>query len=518
MDILEKYAAALKLYREKNFDAALKLVTEVKAAAPHWKKSFLLEIFIRREQGEAVKEFFLLEKFLPRLDPDSADEKNLAADAFNCFGAVNRFLGRTEDSVRAFCLSAKFSDDNRKACEEISNALFAASSSEKFSAEDFQNLYAEYKKYLTDVAPFPKKFYAHKKIRVGFLSANFQWSVVMAWSWALLRDLDKNFFKVYCYSNVKISDEVTNYFRAVVDGWRDIFDLTDEDAAKLIRDDEIDILFDLDGHTLNNRLRVAAYRPASVQVSGIGYMGSTGLDCFDYFLSDKTCAGVENFFTEKVLKLPHSHFCYEPPTNIKPADFPPCVKNNFVTFGCFNNFAKVTDPIIRAWKKILDAVPDSRLLLKHKIFNTSDGKNFVGERLKNFGFDLDRVEMRPFTTDQPLIEYNDVDIAPDTFPYTGGVTTCEALYMGVPVVSLYGERHGSRFGLSILKNIGLEELAVDSYDEYIARAVMLANDWELLTLLRKNLRPMMKKSPLMDSQLYLSEIQTAFKKILEESK
>ncbi|MBQ9496093.1 MAG: hypothetical protein IJR52_00805, partial [Selenomonadaceae bacterium] len=169
------------------------------------------------------------------------------------------------------------------------------------------------------------------------------------------------------------------------------------------------------------------------------------------------------------------------------------------------------------WKKILDAVPDSRLILKHKVFDTEDGKIFVGGRLKDLGFDVARVEMRGFSSDW-LAQYADVDIALDTFPYTGGVTTCEALYMGVPVVSLFGQRHGSRFGLSILKNIGLEELAVNSYDEYIARAVMLANDWELLTLLRKNLRPMMKNSPLMDSENYLREIQSAFKKILEESK
>ncbi|MBQ3337468.1 MAG: hypothetical protein IJG80_08705, partial [Selenomonadaceae bacterium] len=285
MDILEKYEEALKLYREKNFDAALKLVAQVEAAAPHWKKSFLLEIFIRREQGEAVKEFFLLEKFLPRLDLNSADEKNLAADAFNCFGAVNRFLGRTEDSVRAFCLSAKFSDDNRKACEEISNALLAASSSEKFSAEDFQKLYAEYRKYLADVEAFPKKFYAHKKIRVGFLSGNFFAHAVIIQSRLLLTGLDKNFFATYFYSAGKKKDFVTEELRASADGWRDILKMSDEDAAKLIRADEIDILFELDGHTLNNRLRVAAYHPASVQVSGIGYMNSTGLDCFEYFLA-----------------------------------------------------------------------------------------------------------------------------------------------------------------------------------------------------------------------------------------
>ena len=285
----------------------------------------------------------------------------------------------------------------------------------------------------------------------------------------------------------------------------------------MIRDDEIDILFDLNGHTDHNRLPVAAYRPASVQLSGIGDVSGTGLDCFDYFLSDETCAGDENYFVEKLLKLPHSHFCHEASTKLEPAPFPPCVKNNFVTFGCFNQFHKITDSMLRAWKKILDAVPASRLLLKNKIINTDDGKIFVGERLKNFGFDLDRVELRG-TSKTWLAEYADIDVALDTFPYTGGVTSCEALYMGVPVVSLYGARHGSRFGLSILKNVGLEELAVASYDEYIARAVMLAGDRELLTLLRKNLRGMMKNSPLMDSELYLREIQAAFKKILDEQK
>ena len=514
MDILKNYAEALNLYRTKKFDAALKLVKKIEAAAPHWNKVFLLEIFIQRDRGEALKEFFLLEKLLPRLNFSLPEEKNLAADAFNCFGSVNRFLGRAEDSVRAFCFSASLSNDNKSACTEISNALFAANTFENFSIADFQQLYDEYKKYLTDIKPYPRRFYRHDKIRVGFLSAHFQWSVVMAWSWHLLNGLDKNFFKLHCYSNVKAADDVTEHFQAVVDVWRDIRDLADERAAEIIREDEIDILFDLDGHTEDNRLRVAAYRPASVQVSGIGYMNSTGLDCFDYFLSDIFCAGDENFFTEKVIKLPHSHICYEPTTKLKPADFPPCLKNNFITFGSFNQFGKMTDSILIAWKKILDAVPKSKLILKHKIFDTIDGKNFVGERLKSFGFDLARIEMRGFSAENHLAEYGDVDIALDTFPYTGGVTTCEALYMGVPVVSRYGERHGSRFGLSILSNIGLEELAVASYDEYINRAVMLANDWELLTLLRKNLRTMMKKSPLMDSENYLHEIQEALIKIL----
>ena len=517
MDILERYAAALKLYREKKFDAALKVVEEIKIAAPHWKKIFLLEVFIRRDLGESIRELALLQNLLPHFDLNSAYDKNLAADALNCFGSVSRFLGHIDNAVEAFRLSARLSSDNRKACEEISNALYSASSSEKFSADDFRALYGEYKKYLADIAPYPKKFYAHRKIRVGFLSGSFQWHVVMAWSWHLLRDLDEKFFKVYCYSNVKAGDEVTEHLRKTVANWRDIHALTDEIAAKLIRDDEIDILFDLDGHTLNNRLRVAAYRPATVQLSGIGYMNSTGLECFDYFLSDDTCAGDENFFTEKIIRLPRSHICYEPPTKLEPATTPPCLKNNFVTFGSFNQFGKITDAMLNAWKKILDAVPNSRLILKHKIFNTNDGKNFASKRLKKFGFDVARVELRPYTANH-LVEYGDVDIALDTFPYTGGVTTCEALYMGVPVVSLYGDRQGTRFGLSILKNVGLGELAVDSYAAYVNSAVGLASDWELLLILRKNLRTLMKKSPLMDSVSYVLEIERVFIKILNDER
>ncbi|MBQ3336222.1 MAG: hypothetical protein IJG80_02350, partial [Selenomonadaceae bacterium] len=227
-------------------------------------------------------------------------------------------------------------------------------------------------------------------------------------------------------------------------------------------------------------------------------------------------SAMREYFTEKIIIMPQTHICYNSSFKAE-INEPPCLKNNFVTFGSFNQFQKMTDSILRAWKKILDAVPDSRLIIKGKLFNTADGKIFAGERLKNFGFDLDRVEMRPFAVNW-LAEYADIDIALDTFPYTGGVTTCEALYMGVPVVSLFGQRHGTRFGLSILKNVGLEELAVGSYDEYISRAVMLAGDWELLTLLRKNLRVMMDKSPLMNSELYLREIQAALIKILSEQK
>ena len=514
MDVLEKYQRALDLFKAKKFSDALTMLDGVKSAAPDWKKSFLLEAYVMRGQGAYTEEFSLLSELLPRFDFAKPDEKILAADALSLFGSVNRELGRTVESVESFKLSAMLETSGEKSCAEISNALFSANTSENFSAADFRELYAEYKKYCADIVPYPRKFYAHKKIRVGFLSADFQWHVVMAWSWKLLTELDKNFFATYCYSAVKNPDVVTKNLRGIVDGWRDISALTDKQAAELIRADEIDILFDLGGHTAGNRLRVMAYRPASVQISGIGYMNSTGLDAVDYFLTDKYCAANPDYFTEKFLILPRSHICNE--TAIKrEVAAPPCLKNNFVTFGSFNNFGKVTDSILHAWKKILDAVPNSRLILKHKIFNTDDGKNFVRDRLKIFGFNLAAIDLRPYTADHAA-DYNDVDIALDTFPYTGGVTTCEALWMGVPVVSLFGDRHGSRFGLSILSNIGLGELAVDSYDAYVKLAVALAGDRDLLKILRQNLRGMMKNSPLMNSNSYMRDVQEAFAKILRD--
>ena len=507
MDIWEIYSQALKPYSEKNYDAALKILDEVKRLAPNYRKAYQLEACIWEKIGNYPKEIIALEKFC-RLSREQGNE-SLISDALANLGAACRCLTLHDEAIKNFCAAAELADNNRDACKNLSGAIFTACNMENTAAADFQVLYDRYKKYLADITPYPKKFYNHKKIRVGYLSGNFSLHPVTNWSWSFITRLDKNLFEVYCYSAVDKCDVVTKFIRERVDFWREIFDLTDAQAAELIRVDEIDILIDLAGHTPDNRLRVAAYRPASVQISGVGYMNSTGLECFDYFLSDIYCAGNSaKYFTEKLIVLPHSHICYEPTTQLKPAASP-CFAKGYVTFGSFNQSGKMSDSILRTWKKILDAVPASRLLLKTKIFNTSDGKNFVAERLKYFGFDLSRVEMRGYTVDY-LRDYAEVDIALDTFPYTGGVTTCEALYMGVPVVSKYGDRHGTRFGLSILKNIGLDEFAVDSFDDYINRAVALAGDWELLEILHKNLRVMMKKSPLMDSKGYVRTIEKVF--------
>ncbi len=508
MDALEIYAAALAEYRNKNYEKALEILEEFNKIAPNWSKAILLEAYIHRDQKLYLSEISALEKFFKVTDIEQ--EKILAADVYSLLGSALRNLGNSKAAVNCFINSARLEEKPTAICTEISNAIFAANDVENFTAEDFKNLYAEYQKNLACIQPFEKKTYNHKKLRVGYLSADFKEHPVMFWASALIFESNKNLFEVYCYSAGKIFDAVTEQIKNSVEGWRDISDLSDFDAAKLIRSDEIDILFDFSGHTSNNRLPIMAYRPAAVQISGIGYMNSTGLNCVDYFLSDEICSehfsAIQNFFTENIICMTHSHFCYTPLKKMPAPKIAPSISKGYVTFGCFNNFSKITDSMLAAWKKILDAVPNSKLILKHRIFDTVECRNFVSTRLQNLGIEISRVELRGFSADY-LEQYGEIDIALDTFPYNGGITTCEALYMGVPVISLYGDRHGTRFGLSILKNIGLDEFAVPNFEEYIKRAVALANDKNLLQILRKNLRAIMENSPLMNTKEYVQELE-----------
>ncbi|MCR5175818.1 MAG: hypothetical protein K6C05_03095, partial [Anaerovibrio sp.] len=353
------------------------------------------------------------------------------------------------------------------------------------------------------------------RIRIGYISPDLRNHVVLRFSWTMLSNYDKERFEVYCYHNNPNEDKYSEELRTMTDNWRNISGMSPEKAAEIIYQDNIDILVDLAGHTSNNPLPILAYKPAPVQVSGIGYFATTGLRAVDYFLSDKYLASEQEYFSEKIIRLEHSHFCYTPLYKALPTGNTPCIKIGYITFGSFNNLRKVNDEVLELWVNILLAVPESHLLLKGSIFDDEYGHELFVDRLKKLGIDMaseewkNRIELRGFSKDY-LKEYLDMDIALDTFPYPGGGTTCDALYMGVPVITLEGNSHGERFGSSLLHNIGLSEFVVQDKQGYFELAVALADNKEIINNLHIGLRHMMEQSPLMDKKLYMKELEAAY--------
>lgn len=353
----------------------------------------------------------------------------------------------------------------------------------------------------------------HKKIRVGYISPDFYEHIVTNFAIQLYAAYDRDKFTVHLYNTGGTHNTVTDWLADMADGWHDLHGKSAAETAAAIYDDEIDILVDLAGHTKGGHtLQVMAYKPAPVQLSGIGYFDTTGLPAVDYYITDNYCdpPGNERLFTEKLLRLPHSHFCYTPPDTVL------ACKDGWqlhrpVVFGSFSNFFKLNDATLQCWRRLMQQISDCRLLLKN-VHQSQEEEDNLRKRMEAMAFDMDRVELRQ-ATQYYLSEYADMDIALDPFPYPGGGTTCEAIYMGVPVISRYGTRHGSRFGYSLLANMGLEELTAATEEEYIAKAINLANSPDLLNELHGNLRQIMQNSPVMDAKNYLTEIQSAYEEI-----
>jgi len=361
----------------------------------------------------------------------------------------------------------------------------------------------------------------HEKIRVGYIAPTFRGNILSFFCTQLMKRYDRDRFEVYLYSMRPGEDELTKKLTSWVTSFH-TFQGTElsHEVAQVIYDDQIDILFDPAIHTEGGRtLQVMKYRPAPVQACGIGFMSTSGLGVMDYFLSDVHLdppGAHDEDFSEELVRLPHSHFCYTPPEVVltckkkwhpKPAD-------EGVLFGSFNNFAKINDEILLLWDRILARVPNAKLLLRH-----SNARKWVIRRVKDraraLGLPMDRLIFEE--ADSLYFDrYQDVDILLDAYPYVGGGTTCDALLAGVPVITRYSERHGTRFGLSLLANLGLEALAAATDDEYVEKAVALANDRELLTALHGMLTERMQHSPIMDNEGYVRDVEAAYQRMWDD--
>jgi predicted O-linked N-acetylglucosamine transferase (SPINDLY family) len=354
-----------------------------------------------------------------------------------------------------------------------------------------------------------------RRLRIGYVSGDFQRHSVGYFLPALLEHHDRQFGDVFCYCNLQVFDDFTNRMKRACGHWQNIFGLSDQETASLIRSDAIDILVDLSGHTAGNRLAVFALKPAPVQVTYLGYPNTTGMTAMDYRLTDALAdpPGMNDELNVEILwRLPGCAWCYDP---VEAAPDVQVRGNGPVTFGCFNAFAKINEPLAAIWAQLLERVAGSRLLLKSAGAGAASAQRLLAEQFAKYGIFGERIEMRGWLADPRghLSLYGQLDIALDTYPYNGTTTTCEALWMGVPVVSLAGKTHISRVGVSLLHNVGLPELIAQSPEKYVQIAADLAGDLPRLAELRRTMRDRMKASPLMDAPRFARNIESAYRQM-----
>ncbi len=360
-----------------------------------------------------------------------------------------------------------------------------------------------------------------RRLRIGYVSPDFREHSVAFFLESLLTAHDPTQVEVFCYANLGRPDPVTGRLRGLVPHWREIFGLPDAQVVELIREDQIDILIDLAGHTAGNRLLVFARKPAPVQVSWLGYPGSTGLEAIDYRLTDALAdppGSTDEPDSEKLVRLAEGAWCYRPCAEAPAISDPPVLRTGHLTFGCFNALPKITAPMLDLWSRLLHAVPGSQFLLKNGSMLEASTRNRLRREFENSGIAADRIELANRTPGQAehLACYGRVDIALDTFPYHGTTTTCEALWMGVPVITLAGKTHCSRVGVSLLTHVGLPELIATSENHYLQLAAALAADLPRLTHLRRTLRERMRNSPLMDAPRFARSIEAAYREMWRE--
>jgi protein O-GlcNAc transferase len=362
-----------------------------------------------------------------------------------------------------------------------------------------------------DDAPDPDR-----RLRIGYVSADFRCHSVAYFIEPILACHDRAQFEVYCYATGPVRDAVTERLEASADHWVVGRGLSDADLAQRIRADRIDILVDLSGHSAGNRLLVFARKPAPLQFTWIGFLATTGLRSIDYRLTDGIADPRdqgEDVHSEQLIRLPRSCLCYRPPPEAPPVSPLPALTSGCVTFGSFNTPAKHNTRVLELWAGILQAVPQSRLLLKGRGLERGLLRSTTLSAFARQGIAAERILLQPYENDpiEYLRRYDAVDIGLDPFPYNGVTTTCASLWMGVPVVALRGDRHSARMCASVLTNAGLAELVADCQQDYFQVAVSLAADPKRLAQLRSGLRDRLRASVLMDEAGVTREVEAAFR-------
>jgi predicted O-linked N-acetylglucosamine transferase (SPINDLY family) len=429
--------------------------------------------------------------------------------AYNNIASLLKDRGKSTEALPYFRKSAELQPER---VDTRSNLLLCL---QYMPNADPNFVFAEHKKWGEWIAKKNKPAFKHKttkrspdaKIRIGIVSADLCQHPVAHFIEPFLKEYDRTRFEVFVYADLHKPDSVSARMEALVDRWSLTQGLDARSLARRIYGDRIDVLLELAGHTALNRLEMIALKPAPVQISYVGYPSTTGLQTIDFRITDEVAdpTGVtEHLHAEKLLRLPECAWCFSPYPASPEVSSPPVERNHFITFGCFNNMAKLNEELFKMWVAILNRVPNSRLRVKAKALMDMPVRKEMLEYFIASGIDEERIDFSGHTKGitAHLEEYSKVDIALDSFPYHGTTTTCEALWMGVPVVSLAGKTHVSRVGASLLRTVGLGELVADSAEQYIQFAAVLASDIERLALWRSSMRHRMLASPLMNQKIF----------------
>lgn len=434
---------------------------------------------------------------------------------YNQLGSCLRLIGRPDEAVAAFRRAIELKPDYREAHSNLIYALHfqPGATPELIGAaqREWARRFAE--PLMANVAPHDNDPSPDRRLRIGYVSPDFRTHAVGSFLEPILAGHDRKQFEVVCYSDVAHPDAATARMRASADVWRDTRALDHAALANLIRQDRIDVLVDVTLHMGGSRLLTFAHKPAPVQVTYLGYNATTGLRAIDYRLTDPHMdppAARTEWDVEEPVYLPETYWCYRPPAAAPEPGDPPFRRNGFVAFGSFNSVAKLNPDVIAVWAKLLQAVPNSRLLIVLSDVEDAGGQfrnafaaqGVAPERLRFVG-------RLPY--DQYLALYREVDIALDPFPYAGGTTTLDALWMGVPVVTLAGRAGVARAGVTLLTHAGLPDLITTTADQYVAAAPALANDAPRLARLRSTLRQTLRDSPLADEPRFIRNLDAAYR-------
>jgi predicted O-linked N-acetylglucosamine transferase (SPINDLY family) len=443
--------------------------------------------------------------------PDAVPVHNQLANCYNQ-------LGRAADAVREYRETYRLAPEFHHALTSVLGTLNAVPDiAPEAVFEAHREWAAAVAAPLYPAAPrFANSRALGRRLRVGYVSPDLRRHPVGAMFAPVLDRHDPGRIETFCYYNYPRSDVMTERIRRGADHWREVAALDDAAVADWIRADEIDLLVDLVGHTKRTRLPVFARRPAPVQVSWLGYFNTTGLATMDYFVTDPVSSppGQDRYFVETLVRLPATRFCYEPPEYMPEVNAQPARRQGHVTFGCLNNFAKLNDRVLALWARILAAVPGSRLLLQASALSDVLVQRDFRARAAALGIPADRLELRRFVpVDQAPRTYHDIDIALDPFPFCGGMTSLDALWMGVPVVTLPQVMIAGRQSASMLANLGLPELIAADESAYETAAVGLARDLDRLEALRAGLRARFRASPLADYERFTRALEDAFREM-----